>query len=440
MSSRSELVAGVADAALNSLATFGIGFYAARALGPEVLGAYGLVFTAFLVATRFPSQLIFKPAELIVVSLPEESRLGVLPQSLRLGVGPAFLAGAGMSSWILLAPGSIAGHVILALTVTGALCAFVSPVQDHVRHMLHLADASWAAVGVSGVLAGVLLLALGVLPYMHVPPPWVPFGALALANAASLATGMVLARGHRAGPTDRARLRLGSLMSSGRWLLLVALLPTGAAFISAAFVVHLAGPAAMGFAEAGRVLGQPPWVLSMGLAAVLGPRSMRAAQRGRLDEARAVSRLFTQVMLFVGVPYLVLVGIPWSWSPLTKVIPNAYHIPYLLLINVVGNIVIGMDWPHRSELIGVGRTSALAKLEATANAARTAIGATAGLIGAFAIPVGYLVLALVRSVGYRVALRPVYAQDSQAGSAGGRRQPVPAPEPVLLTEEGETPA
>ena len=440
MSSRGEIAAGVADAALNSVATLGMGFYAARALEPTSLGAYGLAFTAFVVATRFPSQLIFKPAEIIAVSIPEETRLGLLGRSLTLGVGPAFLAGVALSLWTLLAPASVPGHVILALTVTGALSAFVSPIQDHVRHMLHLGDASWGAAGISGVLVAASFFAMWFLHHAHVPSSWVPFGALALGNTASLAAGLVLARGHRADHSGRARLRLGALVHSGRWLLIVALLPTGAALISAAFVVHLAGSAAMGFAEAGRVFGQPPWVLSMGLAAVLGPRSMRAAQQGRLDEARVVSRHFTMLMLLLGLPYLALVGVPWSWNPLTRLVPNAYHVPHLLLINVIGNMVIGMDWCYRSELIGAGRTSALAKLEAVANTARTAIGATAGLIGAFAIPVGYLTLALVRSVGYRIALRPLYAARSGWHIAEALQPNLAGPEPVLLTGEVESPA
>lgn len=439
MSSRSEIVAGVADAALNSVATLGMGFYAARVLEPTALGAYGLVFTAFVVATRFPSQLIFKPAEIVAVSIPEETRLGLLGRSLRLGVGPALLAGVALSLWTLLAPASMPGHVVLALTVTGALSAFVSPIQDHVRHMLHLVDASWDAARMSSVLVAGSLFALWLLPHVHVPSSWVPFGALALGNTVSLAAGLALARGHHTDQPGRPRLRLGALVHSGRWLLIVALLPTGAAFIVAALVVHLAGPAAMGFAEAGRVFGQPPWVLSMGLSAVLGPRSMRAAQRGQLDEARAVSRLFTGLMLLLGLPYLALVAVPWSWSPLVRLIPNAYHVPHLLLINVIGNMVIGMDWPYRSELIGAGRTSALAKLEAVANASRTAIGATAGLIGAFAIPVGYLSLALVRSVGYRIALRPLYPARASWHIPDALQQPL-SPEAVLLTGDGERPA
>jgi O-antigen/teichoic acid export membrane protein len=432
MSTRREIPAGVLDAALSSLATFAMGFYAARALQPAILGAYGLVFTAFLLATRFPAQLIFKPAEIVAVSIPTSVRLGLMRRSLWLGMGPAFVAGLGVCLWALLAPGTVPRDVVVALTVTGVLSTFVSPIQDHVRHMLHLGDASWAAAGVSGVQFASIEAAIRLLARAHVPSCWIPFGALAIANTASLAVGLVLARGHLKDDVPGASLAFRELVHAGRWLLLVALLPTGAAFASAALVVHLAGSAAMGFAEAGRVLGQPPWVLSMGLAAVLGPRSIRAGQAGDLEEARKVSRLFTLLMLLIGLPYLAIVGVGWSWSPLPHLIPNAYRIRGLIFMNVVGNILIGMDWCYRSELIGAGRASSLARVEAAANTVRAAIGATAAQIGAFAIPLGYVALALVRSMGYRVALRSLYADAPRQNDPTSS---VEAAEPVLLAAE-----
>ena len=434
-----QVAAGVVDAGLSSAATFCMGLYAARALEPVALGAYALVFTAFVVATRFPSQLIFKPAEIVAVSLPTEARLGILPRSLALGAGPALMSGAAVALWILLAPSSVPPGVVLALTITGMISAFVSPIQDHVRNMLHVGRASWGAAGMSAVLVSAALASLWLLPRSEVPTAWVPFGALAIGNTVSLAIGLGFIRRHARGPAG-VPLAFGALARSGAWLLLIALLPTGAAFVCAALMLHLAGPAAMGYAEASRVLGQPPWVLSLGLAAVLGPRSIRAAQRGNRAEARAVSRLFAGLMLLIGVPYILVVGVPWSWNPLIHLVPNAYHVPYLLLLSVAGSLLIGMDWPYRSELIGARRETALAKLETIANLARTAIGATAGVIGAFAIPVGYVCLAVVRSVGYRVALRPVYAHALEPTSSEASEPPRSHSGTILPYEESGRPA
>jgi hypothetical protein len=440
VSARSEIAAGVTDAALASVATFCVGFYAARVLGPATLGTYGLVFTAFVVATRFPSQLIFKPAELLAMSAAPEARLGLLRRTMILGSGPALVAGMGVALWTLVAPPMVPPDVLVALTVTAMLCALVSPIQDHVRHMLHVADASWGAAGMSGVMVGATLLAMWVFGSTNVQAPWVPLGALTIGNLLSLGVGLWLARGHAPHPTDSPKMDFGSLAHSGRWLLVVALLPTGAAFAAAALVVHLAGPAAMGYAEAGRVLGQPPWVLSMGLAAVLGPRSVRAVRRRDRSEARTVSRLFAGIMVLTGLPYLVLVGFPWSWSPLPGLVPNAYHVPYLLLVSVLGNMVIGMDWPYRSELIGAGRASTLARLEAMANSARISVAGLAGTLGAFAIPVGYLVHAMVRSVGYRITLRRLYHSSAAAPPIPEWPPLAPVPEPALSTGESTRPA
>lgn len=427
----SGVAAGVLDAGLSSAATFCMGFYAARSLEPVALGAYGLVFTAFLVATRFPSQLIFKPAEIVAVSLPQEARLAILRRSLALGAGPALAAGLAVALWTFLAPSSVPGDVVTALTVTGVLTAFVSPVQDHVRAILHVGRASWGAAGMSAVLVGAALASLWLLPRWGAAAAWVPFGALALGNVVSLGIGLLALR-PSAGQATAESLHYWSLMRSGAWLLLIALLPSGAAFVCAALMLHLAGPAAMGYAEASRVLGQPPWVLSMGLSAVLGPRSMRAAQDGNLGEARAVSRLFAGIMLVIALPYVALVGWPWSWNPLTRIIPNAYHVPYLLLVSMAGSVLIGMDWPYRSELVGAGRQSALAKLEGVANLTRTAMAGTAGIVGAFAIPLGWVCLAVVRSVGFRIALRPLYASQT---TGPDRPRPLPPSAAGMLPYE-----
>jgi O-antigen/teichoic acid export membrane protein len=410
-----EIPAGVVDAALSSLATFVIGFVAARSLAAVDLGGYALVFAAFMLATRVPAQLVFKPAEMMIGSVPVVDRLGLLRHTLRIGTLPSLLAALSLALWALLAPSALSTDVVVALSITGVASAFVSPIQDHVRHMLHLAHASWWAAVVSGVQFGTALAGVWLFKHMELPAPWIPFGVLALANVTSMAIGICVACAAPSQPLSTLpELRFRKLLALGTWLLPVALIPNAAGLLGSTLVSHLAGPAVLGYAEAARIVGQPPFVASMGLAAVLGPRSLRAAQMRRLDTARQISRLYVILMWVVGLPYLMLVGFGWAWNPLHRLLPKAYHAPGLVAATVLGSILMGMDWPSRSELVGGGKVAALARLETVANAARVATTATARFTGAYALPASLVVLAAVRAVGYRAALRSLWRPDRVA--------------------------
>ncbi|MDQ3809909.1 MAG: hypothetical protein M3336_06415, partial [Chloroflexota bacterium] len=270
---------------------------AARSLEPSILGGYALVFSAFLLMTNVPTRLLFNPAEIAAVSVPEGSRLGLLGHTLKVGTLPALLAALSVSIWTVVAPPVIPWDVMVAFTVTGVTCAFVSPVQDHVRRMLHVGGASWWAAAVSAIQLTGVLGAIWMLIHAGIPAWWVPFGSLTIGNILSLTVACLLVlRGSReeAAPST---LSFKALVQSGRWILIVGLLQPIATFASNAIVSHLAGTRTLGYAEAARILGQPPSVLALGLVAVLGPRSMQAAQRGDLKTARRISRMFAALML-----------------------------------------------------------------------------------------------------------------------------------------------
>ena len=72
--------------AFASLATFLMGAYAVRHLDAETLGAYGLFFSAFLLAALFPSQLVFVPAEVTILPADEARQLETIPRSIRLAL------------------------------------------------------------------------------------------------------------------------------------------------------------------------------------------------------------------------------------------------------------------------------------------------------------------------------------------------------------------
>ena len=257
---------GLLDAALSSLATFLVGFHAARSLEPAALGGTPSSFRRSYSAPGFPPNcsLFIRNR---VRRAPGTCALVLLSQSLRLGALPALVSALGVSVWVFVAPPQIPHDVVLALTITGVASAAVSPAQDHVRRMLHLGESSWSAASVSACQVGGVIAGIAVLTAAGVPAPWVRLASLAFANVSSLALGVGLARIQGRAPAETPILLVGTLVQAGVWLVVVGLLPAGAAFVAVAVVSHLAGPDALGYAEAAGSLGRVPFVLSTGLTA-----------------------------------------------------------------------------------------------------------------------------------------------------------------------------
>lgn len=406
---RHAVAAGVLDAGCSSLGTFAVGLYAARALGAIDLGGYALALSAWGLAVTVPAQLAFTPLEILAVSYQPPLRLRFLRRSLLLGGIPTLLPALALPLWVLLAPRAVPPPVVTGLTLTAVAAAMVSPVQDHLRRMLHIAGVSWCATVVSIIQLVVAIAAIVALRLAGVAPWWVPFGALALANLASLGLGLVLARRREHPAAVPPPTRLRDVMRSGRWLLLTSLVPTAAAFVASVVASHLAGAALLGHAEVARLGGQPLLVLATGLSATMGPGIIAAAQTRRPEQARRVSVLFITIVLITAAVYLALVGGRWRWNPLAWVLPNAYLVPGLVAVTVLANVTHGISFPARSEVLGAGREVALTKVELVGNTARVSIAAAAGVLGAFVIPCGVLAVGLVRWLGCRMVLRSHYA-------------------------------
>ena len=421
---RTGMLAGLLDAGLASLATFVVGIYAVRALDPEVLGAYALVYYAIFLVGIVPANLVFTPVEIAVVQRPVRSRTAHLGRSLKLGLPATLLAGLAVALWIPVAPSEVPRSAILPLTIGGIATAALSPVQDHVRRMLHTGGRSWWAAIVSAVQLVTVIGGLLALSARGVPAAWLPFGALALANLASLAIGAV---GAWTGPRSEDQpltLHLGELAHSGRWLVGGGLLNPATGFVSAAIVSHLAGAASLGYAEAARVVAQPVWVLAVGLSSVLGPRSMQAAHERRLDQAREVRRLFLACVLGAGAVNLVWFGAAWSLNPLAWLLPSAYVVPGLVAATICAQVLGALVFPHRSELLGARRESTYTRIELIASLVRAAVSTSALAIHAFAIPIGHIAVVVVRGMGFHEALSDVYA--SPHGGEGRSRETAPA--------------
>jgi O-antigen/teichoic acid export membrane protein len=417
---RRAVPAGLVDAALASLASFIVTLYAARFLEADALGTYALFFNAFTMAAVVPTQLLFSPAEIESLNYSGRRRLRLLEQSLRLGWRPA--TAAALAGTLAAVAGSVGapGQVVVPLALTCLLCSAVSPVQDHVRRLLHFAGVSWRAAAMSAAQLATVLASLLVFTQLGVPIPWLPFGALLTANLASLALGLVLAADWR-NYEPLTRLAVSDLFRFGRWLVLIGLTPAGARFLSGVLVTHLASAATLGYVEAARVVSQPLFVLMMGLSAVLVPRLMEGAAQRRPEIARSAAVPFRAIVITGGVLYLLVVGFQWPLNPLPLALPSAYVVQGVVPLMIIAQILQGVLQPPRAELTGAGWGRTLLRLEVASSLPLCLMSATARLTGAFAAPVGAVLQGIAGLWLLERARRRIY-RGAEPG-VGDRRGP-----------------
>ena len=390
MSLRRAAPAGLVDAACASLATFGVGLYAARTLAPATLGVYALFFSAFVAASVVPTHLAFVPAQVRSLQHPAARRTRLLVPSLRAAALPLFLSAIVAAVAPVAVTAGAGASTLVPLTVTAGLCTAVSPVQDQVRRMLHAAERSWSAAAVSGVQLSSVVLGVPVLAATGVAGTWVPFGVLSFANSVSLFAGIAMAHaGSR--ETQSVRLDAAELFRSGRWLTLGAAVPWGANFLAGAVVAQLAGAAALGYAEAARVASQPLLVLSTGLNTVIAPRLMAAAARGARDEVSRLRRPFTLLLFVAAGGYLLAFGWEWTLNPIARLLPLAYAVPGLLGLSIVAQLLAGHWMPYGAEMIGMRQERRLVRVAAMSSVCHCLVATLAWAIGPFAKPAGLAV-------------------------------------------------
>jgi O-antigen/teichoic acid export membrane protein len=391
---------GVLDYGLSSMATFLIGLYAARTLDPAGLGVYALCFRAVFLGGIVPAQGLFLPAENLVTNLPTGERLSLMRHTLRLGAPTAIASAFTISFWIVFAPRLAPWAALTGLTVTGIATAFASPVQDHVRRMLHLGGASRIAALVSAVQCGVVLTSLFLCAVAGVSIWWAPLGTLAIANLVSSAVGVRHAARHIPRNGAGAILSRKEIGRSGRWLVLLGVLDAGAIFLVAALVAIIAGAAALGYAEAARIAANPIMVLAWGLSAVLRARSVRAGRELNAEQARKTSRIFGGILALAGAASLTLFTTNWWGNPIGWLLPNAYVIPGLVGLSILAYLVNGFGYPYWWELIGARLERSIAKAEIKANVLRALLAITAVFTHAYAVPLSLLGFSLGRWFGF----------------------------------------
>jgi O-antigen/teichoic acid export membrane protein len=420
-----RLPAGFLDSAFASLATFAVGLAAVNFLDDVNRGVYTVYFTAFMLGTVLPRSLIYTPAEVKAVSYPNSERLSVIRHSITLGIAPGLVGALAAVIAYVVTSGYATADVSVALMATTAITIVLSPMQDHVRRMLHIAAWSWRAAWVSIVQFVAVVIAAGLGFYMDVPVAWVPFGALAVANAVSLTFAWVVGRysvdDHAPHP-----LSLIELSRKGVWLVVQAAAPAITGFAVAATIAALASPEDLGYAESARVVAQPILVLSAGLTAVLAPRSMRAAMdRDRATAGRA-RKVYMLIMVVSGLGYAAFAGWDWVFNPMRILVPSAYVVSGLVAVTVLANIALSSVFLQVNELLGAHRERRLAAIAWATSPLALLFGFTAGTTGAFARPLGSLVGATARYALHSAALRPVYEESSGSGSADDGLGPAPS--------------
>lgn len=407
---RTTVPAGILDAGFAALAAFAVSIYAARVLPTDVLGYYAVFFTAFLTAVQVPGQLLLLPYEIHAMALPQEERMSVLRTSLIRGWGISALAsiGAALIGFVITVGGGFDDPWPLTLSLIAA--AMVSPLQDHIRRMLHAAERSWAASLVSIAQFVFVALAIGVLIFLDVPQVWIPFTSLAIANVVSTTFGVLLGR-HGTRRLSEPLPPVTHQLRSGSWLLATGIMGPLVGLVVNAIVIAVAGATILGLAEAARVVGRPILVINTGLGQALAPRSVAAAQRVQRRAARRVTYTFAAVTVVGGALYAAIVSFDWVLNVAEAVIPKAYEVPGLVLAVCISNIVVGISYPGRYELLGARREPWVTFTEIVGQAGRTAVATAASVLGAFVIAVGETLVGLVRIVGYQMKLPEVYRSE-----------------------------
>jgi O-antigen/teichoic acid export membrane protein len=416
---RHALPAGLLDAGFASLARLAVGIYAARALTPSDLGAYALFFSAFVFALVVPMQFVLVPAELAALSAVHRERLALVRQSWRIGI-PTSAATAVVASVAAMLAAEASARVLWPLALTTTACATLTPLQEHVRRVLHMAGISWHAAMVSVVQVGGVVAALALLAWTGAPAAWRPFGALTIATALSLGAGLLLAS-RRQPLSTLPRYAVAALMRSGKWLLAIEAITAGATFLASVIVSRLDTPAALGYAEAARIVGQPMFVLAVGLSAVLNPRAMEAGAGRDRAAARHVARPYTALLAAVGLVYAALTVAPWWGNPLARLVPQAYVVAGLVPATVASFVLFGLPIIPRSELTGARRERVLPQVGLVAGVLQCAAALSAVWIGAFARPLGVALFAAVLLVGYAHHQRQVYGEGDPRSAEASER-------------------
>lgn len=379
-----SLAPGLVDAGFGSLAGLASALYAARFFEVSQLGLFSVYFVTFQLLNLLPAALLLVPAQVSALDIPVPRRTQMLARSLPVG----FLGGLAAIPlvWIVavLAPGGDRADYV-AFGATTCAMVVLSPLQDHVRFMLHMSERSSAAAAVSTLQFVVAAVSIVTMHFLDVPARWIPFLGLSLANAASLGLAIVLAQASRASDTNWPGVR--GLLRSGRLLLPAQVLPFLGMLGTAVLVARLASTEALGSAEAARVVASPVLVAGTGLGQVLWPRIMSAARTSDVDELFRASRLLAVAVLVISAGYLAAVGWPHPLNVMEMLVPLAFSVTGLVALRTlasVGNVLTNIPG---SALLAIEDNRTLLKAATAALVVQLFVAAAlASATGAYALP------------------------------------------------------
>lgn len=415
---RASLAAAITDSAFSSLATFVVGLFAAHQLPLEELGGYGILFVAaFALGSTASTQLYFTPVEVAYVERPPGAQLDAVRRSVAVGLLFAVPIGLVVTAVGMAVIPELAWSDRLAIGAGAFGVAVLSPTQDHVRRVLHQSARSPRAMQVSAVQLAVAVSAVAAMVALGVDPLFVPFSALALANAVSLGAGLLFAhldRGTRSSrpPAVRSVLRLGYLL----------LVSTGSeqlgAFIGVAMLGVISGATAVGQFEAARQLSQPMYVLSTGLQSVIRPRVMRTARHADRPGALRYTGIYAATLGMCGLGYALVAGVDWPGNPVARAFPNAFTQAGLLPALIVGAAVAFMipllsyqaiSTGHERELVRISLTNQVIYLGVIALAAPS--------LAALALPLASLLYSVTWCLRFRPVMRRIYGPRRRAAAS-----------------------
>ena len=294
---------------------------------------------------------------------------------------------------------------LIPLGAGAAILTVIAPAQDHVRSTLHLSGEHQRATMVSASQLVFTCVALGALDLSGAPQAWVPLSALAMGGAGSAAVGLKLTSFTTTEAFDLPPVR--DLIRVGRTLLPAALIQEATILVASATLASLVSAAALGSAEAARIVARPVQAFSLGISRTLAPRLMEAGEIRSRSRAGRIASLYAAAIAGGGIVYLALAGWSYGHSPFVAVAPAAYEESGLAALFLIAALTGAIAQIPRGVLLGASQGKQILVITAVASASRIAIVAVMAVsMGAFALPAAQLIsLALVGGLGLRASRR-----------------------------------